>query len=81
MTLVWISLYCIFQAKKLETKNISIDERNYKYLVIYFTVYVHNKSIKTLRLYYDELIGKIKENERKTFDGWWLYGRYSIGQD
>ena len=36
-----------------------------KDLVIYFTRYVHNKSIKILRLHYDELIGKIKEHEGK----------------
>ena len=52
----------LIQSKKIGTKNISIDEKNYKDLVIYFTsTYVHKKSIKMLRLYYNELIGKIEE--------------------
>ena len=39
-----------------------IDEKNYKDLVIYFTRYAHNKSIKILILHYDELIEKIEEH-------------------
>ena len=39
------------KARKLETKNISVDERNYKNLVIYFARYDHWKSIKLLYLY------------------------------
>ena len=31
------------KAKKKETKNISIDEENYKYLLINFTRYVQSK--------------------------------------
>ena len=42
-----------------------MDEKNYKYLVIYFTRSVHNKSIKVLSLYYHDLIGKIEEHEEK----------------
>ena len=46
--------HCYFNnsanAKKLSTNNILIDEKNYKYLVIYFTKYVPNKLIKKLRL-------------------------------
>ena len=34
-------------------------------MVIYFTRYVRKKSIKILRLYYDELIGKTEEREGK----------------
>ena len=56
--------------KKLETKNILIDEKNYKGLVIYFTRYVHSKSIKMLSLYYPKLIGKIEEHKWK--NTWWL---------
>ena len=37
--------------------------KKYKDLVIYFTGYVPNKSIKTLRLHYDESIGKIEGHE------------------
>ena len=51
--------------EKLETKIISFDQKSYKNLVIYFTRYVHNKSIKILRLHYDELVGKTEELEVK----------------
>ena len=51
--------------ENLETKNISFDQKSYKNLVIYFTRYVHNKSIKILRLHYDELVGKTEELEVK----------------
>ena len=33
--------YHLIKAKKLKTKNILIDEKNYKDLVIYFARYVH----------------------------------------
>ena len=55
------------KAKKLETKTILIDGKNHKDLVIYFTRYVHNKSITILRLYYEELIGKIEKHEGKKY--------------
>ena len=55
----------LIKAKKSEIKNILIDEKNYKDLVIYFTRYVHKKSIKTFYLYYNELIGNITEHEEK----------------
>ena len=35
--------------------------------MIYFTRYVHSKSIKVLNLHYHELIGKIEEHEGKIF--------------
>ena len=38
----------LIKAKKSETKNILIDEKNYANLVIYFTLYVHSTSIKCL---------------------------------
>ena len=38
----------LVKAKKLETKNILINGKNYKDLTIYFTRYVHSKSIKIL---------------------------------
>ena len=47
------------KAKKLETKNILFDDKNYIDLVICFTSYVPSKSIKMWNLYYHELIGKI----------------------
>ena len=36
-------------------------------MVIYFTGYVHNKSIKILILHYDQLIGKIEQHEGKKY--------------
>ena len=53
------------EAKKLETKNILIDEKSYEDLVIYFTRYLRKESIKMLRLHYNELIQKIDEHEVK----------------
>ena len=40
----------VFRAKKKKkmTKHVLIDEKNYKDLTIYFTRYVHSKSIKCL---------------------------------
>ena len=57
----------LIKAKKLETKYILIDEKNYKDIVVYFTRYVHNKSIKNLSLYYHELMGKIEKAEGKNY--------------
>ena len=37
-----------------------IDKKDYKDLSIYFTRYVHSKSIKMLALHYHELMGKNK---------------------
>ena len=51
----------LVKATKLETKNVLINEKNYKDLTICFTRYVHSKSIKTFILYYHELIGKFKK--------------------
>ena len=36
------------QRKKLGTRNILLDEKNYKDLVIYLTEYIHNTWIKML---------------------------------
>ena len=41
----------LIKTKKLETENISIDEKNYKDMVIYFTRDVHTQSIKMLSLH------------------------------
>ena len=57
----------LVKAKKLDTKNIFIDKKNYKDLMIYFTRYVHRKLIKMLSLRYHELMGKNKEHERKRY--------------
>ena len=51
----------LVRAKKLETKDILINDTKYEDLVIYFTTYVHRKSIKTVSLYYYELMGKVKD--------------------
>ena len=53
----------LVKAKKIATKNVLMDEKNYKDLVIYFTRYVHSKSIKIFSLNYYELMGKIEELE------------------
>ena len=42
----------LVKGKQLETKNILIDEKNYKDVTIYFTRYVHKKAIKMLHLHY-----------------------------
>ena len=58
------------KAKRLETKNILINQKNYKDLVICFIRYVHSKSIKMLSLDYHELMGMIEEYKEKNI--WWL---------
>ena len=50
----------LVKPQKTETINILIDEKSYKDLVIYFTRYHPDKSIRMLNLYYDKLIGKIE---------------------
>ena len=42
----------LIKVKKIETKNILIDGKNYKDVVIHFTKHVHSKSIKLLSLHY-----------------------------
>ena len=59
----------LFKTKILENKNILIDGRNYKHLVIYFTKYVHSKSVTLLSQYYHELMRKIKKVKEKIFYG------------
>ena len=49
----------LVKVKKLETTNILIDDKNYKDLLIYFSRYVHSKSIKMSTLYYYELMRKV----------------------
>ena len=64
--------------KKIKTENILIDKESYKYLVIYLINYVSSKFMKMLSLYYHEIMGKIEElKQKKIFDGWWLYGKWS----
>ena len=53
----------LVKVKKIAIKNVLMDEKNYKDLVIYFTRYVHSKSIKIFSLNYYELMGKIEELE------------------
>ena len=50
----------LVKPKKIEIKNIFIDKKIYKDLVIYFTRYHPDKSITMLNLYYDELVVKPK---------------------
>ena len=57
----------LFKPKKLETKNIFIDKKSYKDLVIYFTGYHFDKSITMLNVYCDELIGKIVDFQGKKY--------------
>ena len=49
--------------KKIGTKSISIAEKKCKDLTIYFTRYVHSKSIKMLSLHYHKLMGEIEKDE------------------
>ena len=65
----------LVKTKKLETKNTLIDEKNYRHLVIYFTVYFHSKSMKMLSLYYHELTGKVKESPSCDF---MVYNNFEI---
>ena len=51
----------------METKTFFTNKKNFKDLVIYFTIYAHNKSLKMLSLHYDESVGKIKEHEGKKY--------------
>ena len=53
------------QPKKFEIRNIFIDKKSYRDLVIYFTRYYSDKSVTMLNPYYDELRGKIEDYERK----------------
>ena len=51
----------------METKTFFTNKKNFKDLVIYFTIYARNKSLKMLSLHYDESVGKIKEHEGKKY--------------
>ena len=59
--------YCnnLIKVKKLGTKNILINEKNYKDLTIYFIRYDNKKSIRMLSLHYHKLMRKIEEYEGK----------------
>ena len=59
----------LIKAKKLETKSILIDAKDYKDLVIYFPRCVRSKSLEVLSLDYQELMRKIKEHEGKKIFG------------
>ena len=66
----WIYNYYLdnlIKTKNIGTKNIFINEKNCKGLVIYFTRYVHSQSMIMLSWYYNELIGKAKEYEDKNY--------------
>ena len=51
----------------LQTKNILIDEKSYKDMVIYSTRYDRGESITKLNLYYHELTAKIEEHQGKKY--------------
>ena len=51
----------IYSNQKFKNKNILIDKKSYKHLVMYFTRYDFSKSIKILSLYCNELMGTIEE--------------------
>ena len=55
----------LIKPKKIETRNSFINKTNFKDLVIYFTRCHPGKSIKMFNLYFDELIDKNEECERK----------------
>ena len=67
----------LVKGKKLEAKKIIIDEKNYKDLVIYFTRYVHSKSIKTSSPYCHELMEKVQEHEGKKY---FIVNYYMLGK-
>ena len=45
----------------MKAKNVFIDEKNYKHLVVYFTGYHRGNSIRILGLYYNESVRRIEE--------------------
>ena len=55
----------LIKPKKLTTKNILIDNKNWTYFVIYFSRFDNGKSIRMLSLCYSKLIGTIEETEGK----------------
>ena len=55
----------LIKVKKLETKSVLSDRKNYKDLVIYFTIYDGGNSIWVLFLYYNKLMGPTEEHEGK----------------
>ena len=57
----------LIKTKKLGTRNILIDKKSFKDLVICFTTYHPDKSTTMVNLYYDSLIGKIEEYEGKKY--------------
>lgn len=61
--------YFDYLIKGSKGKNILINQKNYKYLIIYFTRYNRCESMKILSQYYQELMGKIKEDKEKIFEG------------
>ena len=61
--------YFDYLIKGSEGKNILINQKNYKCLIIYCTRYNRCKSMKILSQYYQELMGKVKEDKEKIFEG------------
>ena len=64
----WLWVYILKMQNNQKIKiSFLINEKNYNDMVIYFTRYVHSKSIKVLSLLYHELMGKIEEHEGKKY--------------
>ena len=57
------SIILIAKANKLETRNILIEEKNWR--ISQYILHVHRRLIKMLSLHYHKLVGKIKEHEGK----------------
>ena len=55
----------LIKPEEIEIKNILINQKNFKDLVIHFTGDVNCKSIKMLSLYFYKLMVKIDKNEGK----------------
>ena len=55
--------YFDYLRREFETKNILINQKKYKHLVIYFTRYDCGKSIRMLSLGYHESMEKVEEHE------------------
>ena len=57
----------ILQVSNLDSNNINIDEKSYKNILIYYTVYVSSNSIKPLYLNINNANGYIKESNGNNY--------------
>ena len=57
----------LIKEKKIETKNILIDKKNYKDMVIQFNRYDGGKSTRMLSLHHNKLMRTIEEHEGQKY--------------